>query len=165
MSTRRETPPAPTLWHPSLLGAAASRTGVQQAAGSDSICRHSLPLCGSFFYVRRTRSRERVFGTDIVRAASQSTLVGVDHCCTACVVPRKSAVAAATAAAATTAVAAATAATAAAAAAPHRAKLDSNAALAEFCSDLEASVIETIEQGKMTKDLAICVHGTTKVGG
>jgi hypothetical protein len=26
-------------------------------------------------------------------------------------------------------------------------------------------VIETIEQGKMTKDLAICVHGTTKVGG
>lgn len=44
-----------------------------------------------------------------------------------------------------------------------RAKLDSNAALAEFCSDLEAAVIETIEQGKMTKDLAICVHGTTKV--
>jgi hypothetical protein len=32
-----------------------------------------------------------------------------------------------------------------------RAKLDSNAALAEFCSDLEAAVIETIEAGKMTK--------------
>jgi isocitrate dehydrogenase len=45
----------------------------------------------------------------------------------------------------------------------YRAKLDSNAALAEFCSDLEAAVIETIESGKMTKDLAICVHGTTKV--
>jgi isocitrate dehydrogenase len=44
-----------------------------------------------------------------------------------------------------------------------RAKLDNNAALAEFCADLEAAVIETIEQGKMTKDLAICVHGTTKV--
>ena len=44
-----------------------------------------------------------------------------------------------------------------------RAKLDSNAALAEFCADLEAAVIETIESGKMTKDLAICVHGTTKV--
>ncbi len=25
-------------------------------------------------------------------------------------------------------------------------------------------MIETIEQGKMTKDLAICVHGTSKVG-
>lgn len=49
---------------------------------------------------------------------------------------------------------------------PHplcRAKLDSNAALAEFCADLEAAVIETIESGKMTKDLAICVHSTTKV--
>eukprot|EP00879_Flechtneria_rotunda_P033412 GHRR01037001.1.p1 GENE.GHRR01037001.1~~GHRR01037001.1.p1 ORF type:complete len:415 (+),score=153.36 GHRR01037001.1:154-1398(+) len=45
----------------------------------------------------------------------------------------------------------------------HRAKLDSNPALAEWCSDLEAAVIETIEAGKMTKDLAICVHGTTKV--
>lgn len=45
----------------------------------------------------------------------------------------------------------------------HRAKLDSNAALTEFCSDLEAAVIETIESGNMTKDLAICVHGTTKV--
>ncbi len=29
--------------------------------------------------------------------------------------------------------------------------------------DLESAVIETIESGKMTKDLAICVHGTTKV--
>lgn len=45
----------------------------------------------------------------------------------------------------------------------HRAKLDDNPALAEFCADLEEAVVETIEQGKMTKDLAICVHGTTKV--
>jgi isocitrate dehydrogenase len=29
--------------------------------------------------------------------------------------------------------------------------------------DLEAAVIETIEAGKMTKDLAVCVHNTTKV--
>jgi isocitrate dehydrogenase len=29
--------------------------------------------------------------------------------------------------------------------------------------DLEAAVIETIEKGSMTKDLAICVHGTSKV--
>ena len=45
----------------------------------------------------------------------------------------------------------------------HRAKLDGNAELAAFCDALEASVIETIKAGKMTKDLAICVHGTTKV--
>lgn len=29
--------------------------------------------------------------------------------------------------------------------------------------DLERAVIETIEEGHYTKDLAICVHGTTKV--
>ncbi len=45
----------------------------------------------------------------------------------------------------------------------HRAKLDGNADLALFCSELEAAVVETIESGAMTKDLAICVHGTTKV--
>ena len=39
------------------------------------------------------------------------------------------------------------------------------AALAKFCGDLEAAVIRTVEEGHMTKDLAICVHGTTKVGG
>lgn len=46
-----------------------------------------------------------------------------------------------------------------------RAKLDSNPALTDFCTALEAAVIETIEAGHMTKDLAICVHGTTKVRG
>jgi len=41
----------------------------------------------------------------------------------------------------------------------HRAKLDKNDALAKFCDHLEAACIETVEQGYMTKDLAICVHG------
>ena len=45
----------------------------------------------------------------------------------------------------------------------HRAKLDGNDELKGFCDALEAAVIETVEAGKMTKDLAICVHGTTKV--
>jgi hypothetical protein len=35
--------------------------------------------------------------------------------------------------------------------------------LLKFCGDLEAAVIKTVEAGHMTKDLAICVHGTTKV--
>ena len=39
----------------------------------------------------------------------------------------------------------------------HRAKLDKNAKLELFCNTLEASVIETVENGFMTKDLAICV--------
>lgn len=41
----------------------------------------------------------------------------------------------------------------------HRAKLDGNAALSKFCDQLEAAVIDTVEAGHMTKDLAICVHG------
>lgn len=41
----------------------------------------------------------------------------------------------------------------------HRAKLDENAALAQYCADVEKAVINTIESGRMTKDLAICVHG------
>ncbi|KAK9901265.1 hypothetical protein WJX75_003214 [Coccomyxa subellipsoidea] len=45
----------------------------------------------------------------------------------------------------------------------HRAKLDDNAELAAFVHQLETAVIETIEAGKYTKDLAICVEGTTKV--
>ena len=44
-----------------------------------------------------------------------------------------------------------------------RAKLDDNEPLAKFCADLEEAVLETIRAGKMTKDLAICVHNTTKV--
>jgi isocitrate dehydrogenase len=38
----------------------------------------------------------------------------------------------------------------------HRAKLDDNKALLQFCLDMETAVIETVEAGKMTKDLAIC---------
>ena len=40
-----------------------------------------------------------------------------------------------------------------------RGKLDSNAPLIKFADALEAVCIETVEQGKMTKDLAVCVHG------
>ena len=39
------------------------------------------------------------------------------------------------------------------------------AALSKFCGDLEAAVINTIRGGAMTKDLAICVAGSTKVAG
>ncbi len=40
-----------------------------------------------------------------------------------------------------------------------RARLDNNAALANFCKTLEEVCIETVESGKMTKDLAVCIHG------
>ena len=39
----------------------------------------------------------------------------------------------------------------------HRAKLDGNDALGKFASTLEKVTVETIEQGKMTKDLALLV--------
>jgi len=45
----------------------------------------------------------------------------------------------------------------------HRAKLDDNAKLTEFCHALEAVCIETIEAGFMTKDLAICIKGMANV--
>lgn len=40
----------------------------------------------------------------------------------------------------------------------HRAKLDNNAELKNFCEKMEACIIQTISDGHMTKDLAICVH-------
>jgi isocitrate dehydrogenase len=40
-----------------------------------------------------------------------------------------------------------------------RGKLDNNAELINFCQSLEAVCIETVESGKMTKDLAVCIHG------
>ena len=40
-----------------------------------------------------------------------------------------------------------------------RGKLDNNAALISFCDTLEKVCVETVESGKMTKDLAICIHG------
>lgn len=45
----------------------------------------------------------------------------------------------------------------------HRAKLDNNAALKLFAETLEASVIQTVRDGFMTKDLAICVKNTNDV--
>lgn len=41
----------------------------------------------------------------------------------------------------------------------HRGRLDNNTALTAFCAALERVCIETVESGKMTKDLAVCVHG------
>jgi isocitrate dehydrogenase len=41
----------------------------------------------------------------------------------------------------------------------HRGKLDNNQELVDFCKTLEAVCIETIESGKMTKDLALLIHG------
>ena len=39
----------------------------------------------------------------------------------------------------------------------HRAKLDNNPDLAKFCDTLERVCIETVEQGKMTKDLSLLI--------
>jgi len=39
----------------------------------------------------------------------------------------------------------------------HRAKLDNNAELAKFCATLEKVCIQTVESGKMTKDLALLI--------
>uniref|UniRef100_A0A6V7QK11 Isocitrate dehydrogenase [NADP] n=1 Tax=Ananas comosus var. bracteatus TaxID=296719 RepID=A0A6V7QK11_ANACO len=44
-----------------------------------------------------------------------------------------------------------------------RAKLDDNAQLRDFTERLEAACVGTVESGKMTKDLAILIHGP-KVG-
>lgn len=41
----------------------------------------------------------------------------------------------------------------------HRAKLDDNQDLTDFCHALERVCIETVEKGEMTKDLAILIHG------
>lgn len=42
----------------------------------------------------------------------------------------------------------------------HRAKLDNNTELKEFCIDLEQACVEVIDKdGIMTKDLALAIHG------
>lgn len=41
----------------------------------------------------------------------------------------------------------------------HRAKLDKNERLLDFVHKLEAACVGTVESGRMTKDLAILVHG------
>jgi isocitrate dehydrogenase len=40
-----------------------------------------------------------------------------------------------------------------------RGKLDGNVALVEFCEMLEKVCVDTVEAGKMTKDLALCIYG------
>jgi isocitrate dehydrogenase len=40
-----------------------------------------------------------------------------------------------------------------------RGKLDNNQELINFCQALEQVCVETVESGKMTKDLAVCIHG------
>ena len=45
----------------------------------------------------------------------------------------------------------------------YRAKLDSNEELKNFCLTLEKSVIQTVEKGFMTKDLALCVFNSNEV--
>lgn len=45
----------------------------------------------------------------------------------------------------------------------HRAKLDGNDNLANFCRTLEETCIDTIEDGHMTKDLAGCIKGLSNV--
>ncbi|HCL82833.1 MAG TPA: NADP-dependent isocitrate dehydrogenase [Chitinophagaceae bacterium] len=46
-----------------------------------------------------------------------------------------------------------------------RGKLDGNPELIRFCENLEQVCIETVESGKMTKDLAICLHGNKVTAG
>ncbi|XKL64604.1 hypothetical protein PGB90_004690 [Kerria lacca] len=45
----------------------------------------------------------------------------------------------------------------------HRAKLDSNTDLKKFTIALENACVNSVDSGKMTKDLAICVHGSANV--
>ena len=42
----------------------------------------------------------------------------------------------------------------------HRAKLDHNERLAQFATTLEQVCVDAVESGHMTKDLAICIHGS-----
>jgi isocitrate dehydrogenase len=46
-----------------------------------------------------------------------------------------------------------------------RGKLDNNEELIRFCEILEKVCIETVESGKMTKDLAVCLHGNNVTAG
>lgn len=45
----------------------------------------------------------------------------------------------------------------------HRAKLDGNKELRRFCILLEKTCVDTVDSGKMTKDLAGCIHGIKNV--
>jgi isocitrate dehydrogenase len=37
-------------------------------------------------------------------------------------------------------------------------QIDGNQALIDFCTALEQVCVETVESGKMTKDLALCIY-------
>lgn len=41
----------------------------------------------------------------------------------------------------------------------HRGKLDENQDLINFCETLESVCVDVVESGRMTKDLALCIHG------
>lgn len=45
----------------------------------------------------------------------------------------------------------------------HRAKLDNTPELAQFALTLEKACVDTVESGKMTKDLAASIHGLKNV--
>lgn len=45
----------------------------------------------------------------------------------------------------------------------HRAKLDDNKRLAQYCLALERACVDTVEKGAMSKDLAICIKGLQNV--
>lgn len=45
----------------------------------------------------------------------------------------------------------------------YRAKLDKHDKLLNFVLNLEAACVETVESGKMTKDLALLIHGPKSV--
>lgn len=42
-----------------------------------------------------------------------------------------------------------------------RGKLDNNQELINFCQTLEKVCVDVVESGKMTKDLAVCIHGNS----
>ena len=42
----------------------------------------------------------------------------------------------------------------------HRGRLDNNPDLIKFCGTVERAIVDLIESGVMTKDLAGCVHGS-----
>jgi len=46
-----------------------------------------------------------------------------------------------------------------------RGKLDDNQELVSFCHTLERVCVDVVESGRMTKDLAVCIHGNKVVHG
>ncbi|XP_040583614.1 isocitrate dehydrogenase [NADP] cytoplasmic [Lepeophtheirus salmonis] len=45
----------------------------------------------------------------------------------------------------------------------HRAKIDNNPDLLKYCNALEAACIDSVNNGHVTKDLAVCIHGLPNV--